>query len=188
MNNFEDKCIAEDSQILISTLKKRFEVHTYRHAGITWSDVLNRLENNDKALATLQAMEQTKGEPDVVGRDASTGELLFFDCSKETPKGRRKVCYDDAALKSRKKFPPEDSAVNMTEQMGIKLLDENQYRHLQQLEECDSRTSSWIRTPEKIRALGGALFCDRRYDTVFVYHNGADSYYGSRGFRGCLKV
>ncbi|SEL85854.1 Protein of unknown function [Alkalibacterium putridalgicola] len=183
-NNLE----TEAKQTLLSTLEKRFKDHMYRHEDIMWDEVINRLENNDSALVTLQAMEQTKGEPDVVGRDESSGELLFFDCSKESPKGRSKVCYDDAALKARKKFPPETSALKMAEKLGIELLDETQYRYLQQLEECDSKTSSWIKTPEKIRALGGALFCDRRYDTVFVYHNGADSYYSSRGFRGYLKV
>ena len=178
----------KEKQALLKTLNKRFDDHMYRHEGVTWESVLAKLESNDKALTALLAMEQAKGEPDVVGEDETTGELLFFDCSKESPKGRRKICYDDAALKSRKKFPPETSAVTMAEEIGIELLDEHQYRYLQQLEECDTKTSSWIKTPEDIRQLGGALFCDRRYNTVFVYHNGAESYYSSRGFRGCLKV
>lgn len=179
---------SEDKRDLLSTLQKRFEEHMYRHQGITWQSVREKLENNDKALSTLQAMEQSKGEPDVVGKDETSGELLFFDCAKESPKGRRKVCYDQAALKARKKFPPETSAEKMAEEMGVELLDETQYRYLQKLDECDTKTSSWILTPERIRKLGGALYCDRRYDTVFVYHNGAESYYSSRGFRGCLKV
>ena len=177
----------KDKQALLKTLNKRFDDHMYRHEGVTWESVLAKLENNDKALTALHVMELTKGEPDVIKKETS-GELLFFDCSKESPKGRRKVCYDDAALKARKKFPPEASALKMAEEMRVELLDEQQYRYLQQLEECDTKTSSWIKTPEDIRELGGALFCDRRYDTVFVYHNGAESYYSSRGFRGCLKV
>ncbi|AGA56989.1 hypothetical protein Theco_0789 [Thermobacillus composti KWC4] len=174
---------------LLATLKARFEKFAGRHEGIAWADVQARLEAADPGkLWSLHEMERTGGEPDVVGRDPETGEMLFVDCSAESPKGRRSVCYDQEALESRKEHKPADSAVGMAAAMGIELLTEAQYRSLQQLGEFDKKTSSWIKTPEKIRRLGGALFCDRRYDTVFVYHNGAESYYAARGFRGMLRI
>ncbi|REK56557.1 MAG: DUF4256 domain-containing protein [Thermobacillus sp.] len=179
----------EELRALLETLKARFAKHPGRHEGITWDEVSARLEAADPGkLWSLREMERTGGEPDVTGRDPETGELLFVDCSAESPKGRRSVCYDPEALASRKEHKPADSAEGMAEAMGIELLTEEQYRSLQELGEFDRKTSSWIRTPEKIRKLGGALFCDRRYDTVFVYHNGAESYYAARGFRGLLRV
>ena len=185
-----DRSLApEEREALFETLKARFAKHPERHEGIAWEEAAARLEAADPAkLWSLREMERTGGEPDVVGRDPETGELLFVDCSPESPKGRRSVCYDPEALASRKEHKPADSAVGMAAAMGIELLTEEQYRALQQLGEFDLKTSSWIRTPEKIRRLGGALFCDRRYDTVFVYHNGAESYYAARGFRGMLRV
>jgi len=179
---------SKEKSVLLETLKKRFEGHMERHETITWNEVAKRLESNEEALFSLQDMEKTKGEPDVVSGLSEGNELVFADCSPQSPAGRRKVCYDDAALKARKKFPPETSALAMAESMGIKILDENEYKILQKFGEFDTKTSSWIETSEKIRQLGGALYCDRRYDTVFVYHNGAESYYSSRGFRGSLKV
>jgi hypothetical protein len=174
---------------LLRTLRDRFEKFAGRHEGIAWADVEARLEAADPAKwRSLHEMERTGGEPDVTGRDPETGELLFVDCSAESPKGRRSVCYDQAALESRKAHKPAASAMGMAEAMGIELLTEEQYRSLQELGEFDRKTSSWIRTPEKIRRLGGALFGDRRYDTVFIYHNGAESYYAARGFRGMLRV
>lgn len=184
----ENVLSSDEKSELLKVLKKRFENNMGRHRKLKWDKVLSRLENNDQALASLQAMELSKGEPDVIEDEQGTGEIVFIDCSKQTPSGRKKVCYDDAALESRKKFPPKTSACAMAEEMAIEMLDEGQYRRLQKLGEFDTKTSSWIQTPEKIRQLGGALFCDRRYDTVFVYHNGAESYYSSRGFRGCLKI
>lgn len=179
----------EEREALIAALKERFAKHPERHEGIAWEEVAVRLDAADPAkLWSLREMERTGGEPDVVGRDPETGEILFVDCSPESPKGRRSVCYDPEALESRKAHKPADSAVGMAEAMGIELLTEEQYRELQRLGAFDRKTSSWIRTPEKIRRLGGALFCDRRYDTVFVYHNGAESYYASRGFRGMLRI
>jgi len=173
---------------LLNTLKERFENNMHRHQGIEWSDVQARLETNAAKLWSLYEMERTGGEPDVVGYDAETGEYIFFDCSPESPPGRRSVCYDREAQIKRKKHPPENNAVDMAQAMGIELLTEEQYRHLQTLGQFDLKTSSWVKTPDRIRKLGGALFCDRRYDTVFVYHNGADSYYASRGFRGALRL
>jgi len=179
----------EEREKLMATLKSRFGKFPERHAGIAWEEVAARLEAADPAkLWSLAEMERTGGEPDVIGRDSETGELLFVDCSAESPKGRRSVCYDPEALESRKEHKPADSAVGMAEAMGIELLTEEQYRRLQEIGQFDLKTSSWIRTPENIRRLGGALFCDRRYDTVFVYHNGAESYYAARGFRGMLRV
>lgn len=173
---------------LLSILEARFNKHPARHKGITWEDVQDRLKANPKKLAVLQAMEDTGGEPDVIARDKRTGELTFCDCSPESPAGRRSVCFDDDALKARKEHKPKASALGMARLMGIELLDEAQYRELQRLGEFDTRTSSWIQTPAAIRKLDGALFGDRRYGQVFTYHNGAQSYYAARGFRGRLKV
>lgn len=170
------------------TLKSRFEKKKDRHKGIAWTDVQARLEAHPGKLWSLHEMERTGGEPDVVGRDGKTGELLFYDCSAESPAGRRSVCYDREALDSRKEHKPASSAMEMAGEMGIELLTEDEYRALQRLGEFDTKTSSWIATPSDIRKLGGALFCDRRYDHVFVYHNGASSYYAARGFRGSLRV
>lgn len=179
--------IQEHSQLL-QTLKARFETHMHRHKNLTWSEVQNKLESNAKALQSLNAMEYTGGEPDVIGVDESTGKLIFCDCAKESPLGRRSMCYDRDALDARKEQKPQYSAVESAAEMGIELLTEAQYRTLQMLDAFDIKTSSWINTPAKIRKLGGALFCDRRYDTVFVYHNGAQSYYAARGFRGLVYV
>ncbi len=173
---------------LLRTLEARFEENLHRHEGLAWADVQARLEGNPGALKSLREMERTGGEPDVVGRDGKTGQYTFCDYSAESPAGRRSLCYDREARESRKKHPPEGSAVEMAAAMGIDLLTEEKYRELQQLGEFDTRTSSWIKTPSNVRALGGALFCDRRYGKVFVYHNGADSYYAARGFRGLLRV
>jgi hypothetical protein len=178
----------EQRNELFSLLKARFEKNSNRHTGIEWVTVQIRLEVDVEKLWSLNEMENTGGEPDVIGQDKTTGEYLFFDCSAESPKGRRSICYDRAALESRKEFKPENSAVEMASEMGIELLTEEQYRNLQQLGNFDTKTSSWIITPPEIRKLGGALFCDRRYNTVFVYHNGAESYYAVRGFRGWLMV
>ena len=173
---------------LLSILKTRFEKNKNRHKGIDWEKVQARLEANPEKLWSLNEMEITDGEPDVVAHDKKTGEYIFFDCSAESPKGRRSICYDGDALASRKEHKPKDSALGMAEDMGIEILSEEQYRELQQLGAFDLKTSSWVLTPAPIRKLGGALFCDRRYDTVFLYHNGAESYYGARGFRGSLRV
>lgn len=173
---------------LLETLEKRFTKHQQRHKGIVWGKVLEALQGNAKGLWTLQQMEDTGGEPDVVGFDKKTGEFVFFDCSAETPKERRSICYDDEALIARKENKPRDSAMNMASEMGITMLDEEQYRMLQTLGEFDLKTSSWLATPAPIRKLGGAIFGDRRFNTVFVYHNGAESYYAARGFRGCVRV
>lgn len=178
----------EQRDELLSTLKERFEKNMNRHEGLVWDKVLAKLETNPKKLWSLNEMEITGGEPDVVSYDQENDEYIFYDCSSETPKGRRSICYDREALESRKKHKPETSAMDMVEEMGIEMLTEEQYRELQKLGEFDKKTSSWVQTPDNIRKLGGALFCDRRYDTVFTYHNGADSYYGVRGFRGSLKV
>jgi hypothetical protein len=178
----------EQRDKLLAALKTRFERHTNRHKGLDWARIRTKLEANGERLWSLNEMERTGGEPDVVGHDTKTGEYVFYDCSAESPKGRRSVCYDREALDSRKEHKPEDSAVDMAAAMGIELLTEEQYRELQTLGEFDTKTSSWVKTPPHIRGLGGALFCDRRYDTVFVYHNGAESYYAARGFRGSLRV
>lgn len=182
------KLSAEQRKELLTLLKARFEKNMKRHEGIDWADVRARLEKQAGKQWSLHEMERTGGEPDVVGQDEKTGELMFVDCSAESPKGRRSVCYDAEALEARKEHKPKDSAVNMAETMGIELLSEEEYRKLQQFGEFDTKTSSWVKTPSRIRKLGGALFCDRRYDTVFVYHNGAQSYYAARGFRGTLRV
>jgi len=175
-------------EALLAALKTRFEKNMARHPGLEWSVVLARLEAFPEKLRSLSEMETTGGEPDVVGRDPRTGEILFFDCSAETPAERRNVCYDRAALEKRKEHKPATSALDMAAEMGVEMLTEEQYRFLQTLGEFDLKTSSWVLTPPEIRKHGGALFCDRRYDHVFTYHNGADSYYGVRGFRACLRV
>jgi hypothetical protein len=177
----------EQRKELLRALKIRFEKNMGRHEGLEWAQVEARLEAVEK-LWDLSEMERTGGEPDVVGRDKKTGEYIFYDCSAESPKGRRSVCYDREALESRKENKPGDSAMGMAASMGVELLTEEQYRELQKRGNFDTKTSSWVKTPADIRKLGGALFCDRRYDTVFVYHNGAESYYAARGFRGLLKV
>lgn len=173
---------------LLETLKARFEKNRKRHEGLEWTNVEARLDSNPEKLRSLGEMERTGGEPDVVGRDKKSGEYIFYDCSAETPAGRRSICYDRAALDARKEHKPKDDAMSMAKAMGIELLTEEQYRELQQLGTFDLKTSSWIATPSDIRKRGGALFCDRRYDHVFVYHNGAESYYAARGFRGSLRV
>lgn len=179
---------SEEQKQLLQLLKNRFEQNSPRHQGIQWEEVLVKLAQQPLKLQSLQAMEETGGEPDVVGYDAATSEYLFYDCSAESPKGRRSWCYDAKALAERKTFQPENSALAASTAMGISLLNENQYRYLQQLGTFDTKTSSWLLTPTPIRALGGALFGDYRYETVFVYHNGASSYYAARGFRGELRV
>ncbi|HKJ42721.1 MAG TPA: DUF4256 domain-containing protein [Sunxiuqinia sp.] len=175
---------------LLKLLKKRFEKDSSRHPSLKWEDLQTRLEadNAKRKLWSLNEMEETGGEPDVVGQDELTGEILFFDCSAESPKGRRSLCYDREALESRKAHKPQNSVMDLAASMGIELLTEDEYRYLQTIGAFDLKTSSWIKTPADIRELGGALFCDRRYNTVFVYHNGAESYYAARGFRGSLKI
>jgi hypothetical protein len=173
---------------LLATLKTRFEKNTKRHKGIDWSKVQAKIEASDQKIIWLNEMESTGGEPDVVGYDKKTDEYLFYDCSAESPKGRRSLCYDREALNKRKEFKPADTAMDVAAAMGIEVLTEEEYRQLQELGEFDLKTSSWLKTPEPIRKLGGAIFGDRRYDHVFIYHNGADSYYAARGFRGCLRV
>jgi hypothetical protein len=191
MNNMKSnkkKLSAEQREELLNTLKVRFEKNMNRHKDIEWAKVQAKLEANTEKLWSLDEMEITGGEPDVVGHDKKTDEYLFYDCSAESPKGRRSVCYDHEALEARKEHKPENSAVEMAGDMGIELLTEEQYRELQKLGKFDLKTSSWVKTPAEIRKLGGAIFCDRRYNTVFVYHNGAESYYAARGFRGSLRV
>jgi hypothetical protein len=174
--------------VLLRTLQARFDAHMRRHAGLEWTTVRARVEANGARLWSLNEMEQSGGEPDVVGADEATGECIFMDCSAQSPKGRRSVCYDREALEARKEHKPSSSAVDMTNAMGAALLTVDEYRGLQEIGEFDTTTSSWVQTPAKIRKLGGALFCDRRYDTVFLYHNGAESYYAARGFRCSLRV
>jgi Protein of unknown function (DUF4256) len=178
----------EQCEELLGALKDRFEKNMNRHKGLAWAQIQAKLEANAENLWSLYEMERTGGEPDVVGHDKKTGEYIFYDCSAESPKGRRSVCYDREALESRKEHKPEDNAIDMAAAMGIELLTEEQYRELQKLGHFDTKTSSWVKTPSEIRKLGGALFCDRRYDTVFRYHNGAESYYAARAFRGSLRV
>jgi len=179
---------AEQRKELLRALKTRFEKNMSRHKGLEWAQAQAKLEANAEKLWSLSEMEKTGGEPDVVGLDKKTGEYIFYDCSPESPKGRRSLCYDGEALESRKENKPKDSAMNLAAAMGIELLTEEQYRELQKLGEFDTKTSSWVKTPSAIRKLGGALFCDRRFDTVFLYHNGAESYYAARAFRGSLRV
>jgi hypothetical protein len=179
---------AEGRDELLKTLKTRFEKNKNRHEGIQWADVQAKLEKSGEKLWSLDQMELTGGEPDVTGFDQKTGEYIFFDCAAESPKGRRSLCYDREAWNFRKEHKPENTALDVAAEMGIGILDEEEYRHLQTLGKFDTKTSSWIKTPAAIRKLGGAVFCDRRYDTVFYYHNGAESYYAARGFRGSLRV
>jgi hypothetical protein len=186
-SNKKDLSSAQREELL-RTLKTRFENNMNRHKGLEWAQIQARLEVNAEKLWSLNEMERTGGEPDVVGHDKKTGEYIFHDCSAESPKDRRSVCYDREALESRKEHKPKDSALGMAAAMGIELLTEEQYRELQKLGNFDTKTSSWVKTPSNIRELGGALFCDRRFDTVFVYHNGAESYYAARAFRGWLRV
>jgi hypothetical protein len=178
----------KEREELLKTLKARFDKYMNRHKGLEWTTLQAKLETNPEKLWSLGEMERTGGEPDVIGYDKATGEYVFYDCSAESPKGRRSVCYDREALESRKEHIPKDSAIDMAAAMGIEILTEEQYRRLQNLGNFDTKTSSWVKTPPEIRKLGGALFCDRRYDNVFVYHNGAPSYYAARGFRGSLRV
>jgi hypothetical protein len=187
-DNKKNLTTKKESDLLLQTLKTHFEKNKQRHNGLDWKLVQDKLEANPEKLWSLSQMEKTEGEPDVVLYDPKSGDITFFDCSPESPKGRRSLCYDQDALDSRKEFKPENSAIEMAKNMGIELLNESQFRHLQTLGKFDTKTSSWIKTPEKIRKLGGALFADFRYDTVFVYHNGASSYYAARGFRGSLIV
>jgi len=190
MSNTETKkeLSQEQREELIGALKARFEKNMIRHNGLEWTKLQAKLQAYAEKLWSLNEMERTGGEPDVVGHDKKTGEYIFYDCSPESPKGRRSVCYDHEGLESRKEHKPENNAIDMATAMGIELLTEEQYRELQKLGNFDMKTSSWVKTPAEIRKLGGALFCDRRYDHVFVYHNGAESYYGVRGFRGSLRI
>ena len=188
MNNNKKKLSAEERQELLSAVKARFEKNMNRHKGLEWAKVQAKLEADPKKLWSLSEMERTGGEPDVVGYDKKTGEYVFYDCAAESPKGRRSVCYDHEALESRKEHKPANSAVDMATDMGVELLTEDQYRELQKLGNFDLKTSSWVKTPPDIRKLGGALYCDRRYNQVFLYHNGAESYYAVRGFRSSLRV
>lgn len=178
----------EQTENLLKILQTRFEKNMQRHKGLKWADVETRLLGNTQKLWSLDMMEETGGEPDVTGFDKATGEYIFYDCAPESPKGRRSLCYDRAAWESRKEHKPQNNAVDMAAEIGIEILTEEQYRQLQQLGSFDTKTSSWVKTPEDIRKLGGAVFCDRRYNTVFYYHNGAESYYAARGFRGLLRV
>jgi len=178
----------EQRKNLLSALKARFEKNMNRHKGVEWSKVQTKLEANPEKLWSLNEMERSGGEPDVVGHDKKTGEYIFYDCSAESPKGRRSLCYDREALDARKEAKPKDSAIDVATAIGIEILTEEQYRELQKLGNFDAKTSSWVKTPSDIRKLGGAVFCDRRYDTVFLYHNGAESYDAARGFRGSLRV
>lgn len=188
MKTSKKKLSAEDRDELLKILKGRFEKNMKRHKSLKWTDVEAKLEANAEKLWSLSEMEISGGEPDVVGYDKKADEYIFYDCSAETPKGRRSICYDAEALESRKEHKPKNSATEMAAAMGIELLTEEQYRELQELGEFDLKTSSWVKTPVAVRELGGALFCDRRYDQVFLYHNGAESYYAARGFRGALRV
>lgn len=188
MNNTKKKLTPEQQNKLLRTLKERFEENMSRHKGIPWDKVRAKLESKSEKLSSLNEMERTGGEPDVVGYDKKKDEYIFYDCSAESPKDRRSLCYDREALDSRKEHKPKNSAIDMAAAMGIEILTEEEYRELQNLGEFDLKTSSWVKTPDEIRELGGALFCDRRYDHVFTYHNGAESYYSARGFRGVLRV
>src|SRR5256712_3720431 len=188
INNNKKDSSPEQREQLLKALKARFEKNMNRHKGLEWAKVQAKLEANTEKLWSLNEMERTGGEPDVVGHDKKTGEYIFYDCSAESPKGRRSVCYDRDALEARKEHKPKDSAVEMATAMGIELLTEEQYRELQKLGEFDTKTSSWVKTPSEIRKLGGAIFADYRFDHVFVYHNGAESYYAARAFRGSLRV
>ena len=188
VNSNKKNLSPEQREQLLRALKARFEKNMNRHESLAWAKVQTRLEAGAEKLWSLNEMERTEGEPDVVGHDERTGEYIFYDCSAQSPKGRRSLCYDREALESRKQHKPQNNALDMADAMGIELLTEKQYRELQRLGEFDTKTSNWIKTPSQIRKLGGALFCDRRYDTVFVYHNGAESYYAARAFRGSFRV
>jgi hypothetical protein len=188
INSNEKELSPEQREELLRALKARFEKNMNRHTGLDWAKVQAKLEANAEKLWSLNEMERTGGEPDVVGHDRKTGEYIFYDCSAESPKGRRNVCYDREGLEARRAFKPENNAIDMAAAMGIELLTEEQYRELQKLGSFDTKTSSWVKTPSDIRKLGGALFADRRYGNVFVYHNSAPSYYGARAFRGSLRV
>jgi len=188
MNGNKKELSPEHHKELLGALKARFEKNMNRHNGLEWAEVQAKLEAHTEKLWSLNEMERTGGEPDVVGHDKKTDEYIFCDCSKESPNGRRNVCYDREAMESRKEHKPENDAVDMTDAMGIELLTEKEYRELQKHGSFDTKTSSWVKTPFRIRRLGGAIFCDRRYDTVFVYHNSAESYYATRGFRGTLSL
>lgn len=188
MSNDKKSLSPKDREELLSTLKSRFEKNKSRHKGLDWAELQAKLEAAPEKLWSLNEMEWTGGEPDVVGYNKKAGEYVFYDCSAESPKGRRSLCYDREALDARKEHKPKDSALDMARAMGVEILTEEEYRQLQQLGSFDTKTSSWVRTPDAIRGLGGAIFCDRRYDHVFTYHNGAESYYAARGFRGSLKV
>ncbi|MDD7795528.1 DUF4256 domain-containing protein [Clostridium sp. 'White wine YQ'] len=188
MENKKKELLPEQREELIKTLKSRFEKNMNRHKGFEWAKVEEKLEANTEKLWSLNEMEVSGGEPDVIGHDEKTGEYVFYDCSAESPKGRRSVCYDHEALESRKEHKPKNSAIGMATDMGIDILTEEQYRELQELGNFDIKTSNWVKTPSEIRKLGGAIFTDFRYGNVFVYHNGAESYYGARGFRGSLRV
>jgi hypothetical protein len=187
-NSKKKELTREQREQLLRTLKARFEKNMIRHQGLEWAKVQARLDANAEKLWSLSEMEQTGGEPDIVGHDKKTGEYIFYDCSEESPKARRSLCYDREALDSRKENKPRDNAMDVAAAMGVELLTEEQYRELQKLGEFDTKTSSWVNTPSAIRKLGGALFCDRRFDTVFTYHNGAESYYAARAFRGWISV
>ena len=187
-NKNKKELTREQREELLRALKARFEKNMNRHKGLEWAKVQARLEAHTEKMWSLNEMERTGGEPDVIGHDKRTSEYIFYDCSAESPNGRRSFCYDSEALESRKEHKPKSNAIDMATTMGIELLSEEQYRELQKLGKFDTKTSSWVKTPSDIRKLGGALFCDRRYDTVFVYHNGAESYYAVRGFRGSLRV
>ena len=188
INSNKKELSPEQREELLRALKARFEKNMNRHKGLEWAEIQAKLEPDTEKLWSLNEMERTGGEPDVVGHDKKTGEYIFFDCSAETPNGRTSFCYDREALEARKENKPKDSAIDMAAAMGVELLTEEQYRELQELGNFDLKTSSWVKTPAEIRKLGGALFCDRRYDQVFLYHNGADSYYAARAFRGVLRV
>ncbi len=188
MKNEKRKLSPEQHEEILRTLKARFEQNMNRHQGLEWTKVQAKLETNPEKLWSLNEMERTGGEPDVIVHDEQADEYIFYDCSAESPKGRRSVCYDREALESRKEHKPKNNAIEMAADMGIEILTEEQYRELQKLGNFDTKSSSWVNTPPNIRKLGGAIFCDRRYDTVFVYHNGAESYYAARGFRGSLRV
>jgi len=188
MNTKKNSLSADQKEALLDVLQVRFEKNMNRHKGLDWNKIQQKLESSPEKLYSLDEMERTEGEPDVVGYDANTKEFVFFDCSPESPKGRRSICYDHEALEKRKENKPKDSAINLASEMGIEILNEEQYRELQKLGEFDTKTSSWIATPAAIRKLGGAIFADFRYKTIFIYHNGADSYYAARGFRGSLRV
>ena len=188
MNGNKRKLTAQKIEELLRVLKARFDKNMNRHKTLEWAQIQAKLEANSEKMWSLHEMERTGGEPDVVGHNKKTGEYVFYDCSAESPRGRRSLCYDGEALESRKEHKPKDNAIDMAAALGIELLTEEQYRELQKAENFDTKTSSWVKTPSNIRKLGGALFCDRRYDTVFLYHNGAESYYAARGFRGSLRV